>query len=78
MLGRCKNIIDRVSAILDGEAGSLERAKFATHIAMCSQCGKYVEQFKLVREATSQIEPSDLPDDFSAVMDFVLEELGAE
>lgn len=75
MLGRCKDIIDRVSAILDGEAGALHRAQFTAHLAMCSECRTYLEQFKLVRAATAQIEPADLPDDFGRVMDFVLKEL---
>jgi predicted anti-sigma-YlaC factor YlaD len=75
MLGTCQEIVDRVSAILDGEAGVIERAKFHAHIAMCSDCSRYLDQFRLVKRASSQVTPADLPTDFSAVMEFVLKEV---
>lgn len=75
MFFTCQEVIDKVSAILDGEAGVVERARFHAHVAMCSECAEYIEQFRLVTRSAGVVGPEDLPSDFGKVMDFVLTEL---
>jgi anti-sigma factor RsiW len=75
-MSRCRDILDGLSAIVDGQAGLLERLRFHAHVAMCENCRRYYRQFKAVQEAAGVVLPEDLPGDFETVMDFVLGEGG--
>ncbi len=75
---KCRDVIERVSEIMDGEAGSIARMRFFGHLAMCEQCTRYYEQFKEVREAAATVGPEDLPSDFGSVMDTVLSAIAAD
>ena len=73
----CKEIIDRISEIIDGDAGSVAKVSFYAHLAMCGDCRRYYKQMVMVRKVCGQIEPEEVPDDFSEIMGFVLEGLDA-
>ncbi len=69
----CRIVMDRVSAIIDGELGAVARVRFHAHLAMCPPCKRYYEQFVATREAAGVVEPEDLPQDFEQVMSFVMD-----
>ncbi len=70
---RCSDVIERVSAVIDGEAGSLDRVRFHAHLAICPPCKRYYQQLVEIRALGAQPSAEDLPDDFADVMSFVLE-----
>lgn len=72
---KCRDVLDRVSEIIDGEAGAVARMRFFGHLAMCEECTRYFEQFKAIRTAAGTVEPEDVPSDFGSVMDTVLSRL---
>ena len=73
-MSKCKDVIDRISAIIDGEADIGERMRFHMHLMMCRNCRTYYKQFKTVKVAAGQVSPEDLAEDFDQIMDFVLRE----
>lgn len=75
---KCRVVIEKVSAILDGESGLVERARFHAHLAMCPNCKRYYEQFIELRAAVGEVTPQDVPEDFDKVMGFVLDALEHE
>lgn len=72
---KCRDVLDRVSEIVDGEAGPVARARFHAPLAMCADCTLYFEQFKAVREAAGVVEPEDVPVDFDEVLGSILDKL---
>ena len=73
MLLKCQDIVERMSAIVDGEASLADRWRFRAHLAMCKQCTAYFEQFMAVKTAVGTVVAEDLPQDFDEVMAFVLD-----
>lgn len=69
----CEQVIDRISAVLDGEITGVGRLRFHAHLMMCPPCKRYYEQFLAVRELGAQPTEEDLPEDFADVMAFVLD-----
>ena len=74
---RCQDVINRVSEIVDGEAGSVARTRFFAHLGMCSDCRRYYRQFRDVKEAAGVVQPSDLPSDFDKILGGVLAAIDA-
>ncbi len=72
-LSRCQDVIDRISQIVDGEAGPALKVRFFAHLAICSNCTRYYRQLRDVRAAAGAAAPEDLPADFDAVMQRVLD-----
>jgi predicted anti-sigma-YlaC factor YlaD len=72
---KCRDVLDRVSEIVDGEAGAVARARFHAHLAMCEDCTLYFEQFKAVHDAAGVVQPEDVPADFDSVMGSLLGKL---
>ncbi len=68
----CRDVLARVSDILDGEAGLPARLRFHGHLAMCDRCRDYYRQFRDVRAAAGVVLPEDVPADFDEVMGAVL------
>jgi len=78
-MSSCKESIDRISSIIDGEASVGARVSFHAHMALCSPCRRYFQQFKTVKEAAGQVTEADLPHDFEDVMKCVMDVVeGAE
>ena len=72
---KCEIIVDRVSDIIDKEASLMSRMGFYSHLMMCSNCRRYFDQFKKVKESLGRVTPDDLPGDFDRVMNFVMGEI---
>ena len=71
----CEKVLNRVSAIIDGETSAFDRLRFKAHLAVCPSCKRYVNQFKAVKEASGVVTEEDLPSDFDEVMSFVLDHI---
>ena len=75
---KCKLVIEKVSAILDREAGPVDQARFHAHMAMCAPCRRYFEQFREIRQASGTVAPQDVPEDFDRILGFVLDAVGTD
>lgn len=71
-LSRCRDVVARVSEIVDGKAGVVARARFFAHLAMCPECVVYYEQLRDLSKAAAAPQPEDLPADFDRVLGAVL------
>ena len=56
----CQELVELVTAYLDGSLSRSERRRFRAHISGCDHCTAYVEQMRLVIEATGTITEDDL------------------
>lgn len=65
---RCRSLYQEVDAFLDGQMSAWNRFLVRMHLAMCSRCRIYLRQYQRVCETTSEVTPSDLPEDFEQVM----------
>ena len=43
---RCIEVVELVSAYIDGELAEPERVRVEVHLAICEGCGAYVEQMR--------------------------------
>lgn len=71
----CERVIERVSAVVDGEVGTVDRWRFHAHLAICPPCRRYFRQFVAVHRLGAQPGREDLPEDFDEVMAFVLDKV---
>ncbi len=69
----CRVVIERISAVIDGEVSAVDRLRFHAHLALCPPCKRYYAQLVAVRALGSEPSEEDLPQDFAAVMSFVLD-----
>jgi anti-sigma factor RsiW len=56
----CQELVELVTAYLDGSLSRSERRRFRAHISGCDHCTAYVEQMRLVIEATGSLSEDDL------------------
>ena len=75
MYRKCSDVADKISEIIDREASFMTRFRFYTHLMVCPKCREYYSQFKLLKSASGKPDPDELPEDFTKVMDFVLDEV---
>ena len=54
----CQELVELVSAFLDGELDQVTERRLVDHIAVCDGCGHYVDQFRQTIDALGE-----LPDD---------------
>ena len=56
----CQELVELVTAYLDGSLSRSDRRRFRAHIGECDHCTAYVEQMRLVIEATGSLSEDDL------------------
>ena len=56
----CQELVELVTAYLDGSLSRSDHRRFRAHISGCDHCTAYVEQMRLVIEATGSIMEEDL------------------
>jgi anti-sigma factor RsiW len=56
----CQELVELVTAYLDGSLSRSDRRRFRTHIGGCDHCTAYVEQMRLVIEATGSLTEDDV------------------
>ena len=56
----CQELVELVTAYFDGSLSRADRRRFRAHISGCDHCTEYVEQMRLVIEATGQLSEDDI------------------
>ena len=51
----CQELVELVTAYFDGRLSRRDRRRFRAHISGCDHCTAYVEQMRLVIEATGRL-----------------------
>ena len=57
----CQELVELVTAYFDGTLSRRDQRRFRRHISGCDGCTAYVEQMRLVIEATGQLGEEDVP-----------------
>ena len=59
----CQDLVEVVTAYLDGALGDVDRQRFEAHLAVCDECVAYVEQIRVTIAATARtgVQPEALP-----------------
>ncbi|MEA2168531.1 MAG: hypothetical protein QOF76_1831 [Solirubrobacteraceae bacterium] len=60
---QCRDLVERVTALIDGRIDTSERARLEQHVVWCEMCADYVEQ---MRQATSLLAHIDASPDVLA------------
>jgi anti-sigma factor RsiW len=56
----CQELVELVTAYFDGSLSRSERRRFRAHIRGCVNCTAYVEQMRVMIEATGQLTEEDI------------------
>jgi anti-sigma factor RsiW len=56
----CQELVELVTAYFDGGLSRSDRRRFRRHISGCDNCTAYVEQMRLVIEATGRLREEDI------------------
>jgi anti-sigma factor RsiW len=56
----CQELVELVTAYFDGSLSRRDRRRFRAHISGCDHCTSYVEQMRLVIEATGHLREEDI------------------
>ncbi|HKH22984.1 MAG TPA: zf-HC2 domain-containing protein [Solirubrobacterales bacterium] len=59
----CQELVELVTAYFDGSLSRSDRRRFRAHIKECDHCTAYLEQMRLVIEATGRLTEDDLEPD---------------
>jgi anti-sigma factor RsiW len=56
----CQELVELVTAYFDGSLSRSDRRRFRAHISGCDHCTAYVEQMRVVIEATGRLTEDDI------------------
>ena len=56
----CQELVELVTAYFDGSLSRRDRRRFRAHISGCDHCTAYVEQMRLVIDATGRLREEDV------------------
>ena len=56
----CQELVELVTAYFDGSLSRSDRRRFRRHIRGCEHCTAYVEQMRLVIEASGRLTEEDI------------------
>jgi anti-sigma factor RsiW len=56
----CQELVELVTAYFDGSLSRRDRRRFRAHVSGCDHCTAYVEQMRLVIEATGRLREEDI------------------
>jgi len=57
----CQELVELVTAYFDGSLSRRDRRRFRAHISGCDHCTAYVEQMRVMIEATGSLREEDIP-----------------
>jgi anti-sigma factor RsiW len=57
----CQEVVELVTAYFDGSLSRSDRRRFRAHIRGCDHCTAYIEQMRVMIEATGRITEEDIP-----------------
>jgi anti-sigma factor RsiW len=56
----CQQVVEAVTAYLEGAMPARDRARFEAHLAACSACAAYLEQIRETIALTGSLAPESL------------------
>jgi anti-sigma factor RsiW len=56
----CQELVELVTAYFDGSLSRSDRRRFRAHISGCDYCTAYIEQMRLVIDATGRLTEDDI------------------
>jgi anti-sigma factor RsiW len=59
----CAELVELVTAFLDGALDPATERRFVEHLAICDGCETYVDQMRRTIDAVGQVEPESLSDE---------------
>jgi anti-sigma factor RsiW len=57
----CRELVELVTAYLEGDLTAGERKRFDAHLSACDGCTRYVEQMRRTIELTGTLRLDDVP-----------------
>jgi anti-sigma factor RsiW len=60
----CNELVELVTAYLDGSLDADARARFDAHLQWCDGCENYLQQFRSTVSTLSKVTDSDIDPDF--------------
>ena len=64
----CRELVELVTAYLDGGLSRAQRRRFEAHIDGCGNCTLYLAQFRETIRLTGTLRESDLPPEAAATL----------
>ena len=61
----CQELVELVTAFLEGTLPPPDRARFEEHIAVCDGCTNYLEQMRTTIRVTGMLTPESLSEEAS-------------
>jgi anti-sigma factor RsiW len=61
----CQELVELVTAYLEGGLSDTDRARFEDHIAVCDGCTNYLEQMRTTIRVTGMLTPESLSEEAS-------------
>lgn len=59
----CRELVEAVTAYLEGSMSLEDRARFDEHLALCDGCANYLAQIRETIRLTGTLDPETLPDE---------------
>jgi anti-sigma factor RsiW len=59
----CQELVELVTAYLEGALDATDRARFEDHLAQCEGCTTYVEQMRTTIRLSGMVSPEALSDE---------------
>jgi anti-sigma factor RsiW len=56
----CRELVELVTAYLEGELDPRDRTRFEVHIGVCEHCSAYLEQMRVTLRVVGHIDPDAL------------------
>jgi len=60
----CNELVELVTAYLDGSLDAESRARFDTHLLGCDGCENYLQQFRITVQTLGRVDDGDLDPGF--------------
>jgi anti-sigma factor RsiW len=57
----CRDIVELVTAYLDGALAPADRERFEEHLVFCDGCDRYLDQMRQAIEVTGRLNGGSLP-----------------
>ena len=64
----CRELVELVTAYLEGSLSRHDRARFDAHIAACEHCTEYLAQFRETLRLTGTLRESDVSPEAEAAL----------
>jgi anti-sigma factor RsiW len=56
----CREVVELVTAYLEGALTEADEVRFEEHLAMCDGCAAYLDQMRRTVELTGRLDPEEL------------------